>query len=516
MSFGIGLGIGMGKVVRGNGSTPLVANFLTGTALPSWLSFSRAGNAMMYDATGKLTYAPANLLLQSNNFSDVFWSKTNATLTTGIDDPFGGLTATRVTAGATNALVSKSNISTAGTPVLNSLYIRRVSGTGAVSMIFPTGGPQPMSLTTSWQRFNNTVQKTGTSVAQFGIIMAVSGDVVDIAFAQQEPVTYQTTPSAYMPTGAAAYYGPRFDYDPTTLQPKGLLLEGTATNVVLWNRDLTNAAWAKTNVTAALDQTGIDGVANSASSLTATAAAATALQSITLASSARAQSAFIKRLVGTGAVQMTTDGGTTWTTLTLTSSWARYSIPAQTLANPQVGFQLAASGDKIAIDFVQNEATSASSPIATVGAAVTRAADVATPALTKLTGPAASVFAEYQSEAAPSSNPILAAQSSIAPLVMGSDGTAQTIDPPAGISLSATAGNSEAWTTVARAGVAFDGAGRSLVMGGGTVAKSGLAGTALTSLQVGSNGWLRSMAIYSRRLSDTQLQAQSIVGAPYQ
>ncbi len=93
----------------------------------------------------------------------------------------------------------------------------------------------------------------------------------------------------------------------------GLLIEDARTNVCLWNRDLTNAAWVKTTMTAALDQVGADGGINAASSLLATAGNATALQSITLASSARAQSAYIKRLVGTGTINMTMDNGTTWT-----------------------------------------------------------------------------------------------------------------------------------------------------------------------------------------------------------
>ena len=63
---------------------------------------------------------------------------------------------------------------------------------------------------------------------------------------------------------------------------RGLLIEETRTNVVLHNRDLTNAAWVKTNMTAVKDQTGVDGVANSASKITATAANATVLQTITL------------------------------------------------------------------------------------------------------------------------------------------------------------------------------------------------------------------------------------------
>jgi hypothetical protein len=155
-----------------------------------------------------------------------------------------------------------------------------------------------------------------------------------------------------------------------------LLLEGQRTNVVLQNRNLTQAVWTKTNVTALLNQQGTDGGANSASSLTSSAANGTCLQAITLASSARFQSAFVKRITGVGAIQMTTDGGTTWTTITVTGSWARVSIPTQTLANPSVGFRIVTSGDAIAVDYVQNEdGTFMTSVIATTAAAVTRSAD---------------------------------------------------------------------------------------------------------------------------------------------
>jgi hypothetical protein len=50
--------------------------------------------------------------------------------------------------------------------------------------------------------------------------------------------------AAAAPT-AAAYYGPRFDYDPVTLQPKGLLIEEQRTNLVTYSDDFSNAAWIK-------------------------------------------------------------------------------------------------------------------------------------------------------------------------------------------------------------------------------------------------------------------------------
>ena len=42
----------------------------------------------------------------------------------------------------------------------------------------------------------------------------------------------------------------RFEYDPTTLAAKGLLIEGSAINLFIYSADYTNAAWSKGDVTA--------------------------------------------------------------------------------------------------------------------------------------------------------------------------------------------------------------------------------------------------------------------------
>lgn len=64
----------------------------------------------------------------------------------------------------------------------------------------------------------------------------------------------------YYPTGAAAFFGPRFVYDPLTLVARGLLPEEARTNVALWSRSLANAAWSKTRASITLNAgIGIDG-----------------------------------------------------------------------------------------------------------------------------------------------------------------------------------------------------------------------------------------------------------------
>jgi hypothetical protein len=179
---------------------------------------------------------------------------------------------------------------------------------------------------------------------------------------------------AYVPTTTAAVYAPAVDWL-SAQSAYGLRSEAAATNRALWARDLTNAAWTKTNATAALTATGIDGVANSASVVTATAGNATVLQAITHASEARTLSIFLKRRTGTGTVETTIDGGSTWVARTITTDWLRFTTTS-TLADPSVGIRIVTSGDAVDVDAVQVETGSrASSPILTLAATATRAAD---------------------------------------------------------------------------------------------------------------------------------------------
>lgn len=142
--------------------------------------------------------------------------------------------------------------------------------------------------------------------------------------------------------------------------------------------DIDNVTITECTIKAETTATGLDGIANTATTLTATAADAIILQPITLASAARCASAYVKRRTGTGTISFTQDGGSTWTDITSqinSSTWSRVEITA-TLANPSVGFKISTSGDAIDVDCVQNEAgTKATSPIVTTTAAVTRNAE---------------------------------------------------------------------------------------------------------------------------------------------
>jgi hypothetical protein len=71
---------------------------------------------------------------------------------------------------------------------------------------------------------------------------------------------------------------------------------------------------------------------------------------------------WVRRITGTGTVEITMNGGSTWTALTLTTTFARYSIPAATITNPQIGFRIRSNGDEIAVDGVQLQSAATLGP----------------------------------------------------------------------------------------------------------------------------------------------------------
>ena len=91
-------------------------------------------------------------------------------------------------------------------------------------------------------------------------------------------------------------YPPRFDYDPVTRAPRGLLIEEQRTNLLLRSEEFDNAAWVKTAVTATANATtSPDGTADADSIIETTANSTHDVnQSATLSAVAYTYSAFVK------------------------------------------------------------------------------------------------------------------------------------------------------------------------------------------------------------------------------
>lgn len=200
---------------------------------------------------------------------------------------------------------------------------------------------------------------------------------------------------------------PRVQFDHGNPDALGILLEGTTkTNIVLRNRDLSNAAWTKSaSMVCAKTSIGADGVALAASTCTSSGANQTVLQAVTVASALRNSSMYIRRRTGTGAVSVTRDNGSTWTAITSSlSSTVFKRVVSQdeigcqgggcivvaamtaTAADPTIGVKLATSGDAVDIDLVQDETDAfPTSPITTAGSTVNRPAETASMAFASTT-----------------------------------------------------------------------------------------------------------------------------------
>lgn len=125
-----------------------------------------------------------------------------------------------------------------------------------------TGGMLSSSITpvgNGWYRCS--VQRAAGSTALFGGDIYVTSANAQFSWAgdgtsgvyiwgAQLSDSASLDPYVYNPVAApsaAAYYGPRFDYDPVTLQPKGLLVEEQRTNLLTYSEQFDNAAWGKEN-----------------------------------------------------------------------------------------------------------------------------------------------------------------------------------------------------------------------------------------------------------------------------
>ena len=289
-------------------------------------------------------------------------------------------------------------------------------------------------------------------------------------------------------------------------------------------RDMTNAAWtAGATMTVAKDGVGIDGVTNSCSRLTGGAVSATntAFQTLTAAASSRTYSVWLKRVTGTGIINITQDGGSTYTDVTSslnTSTFTRVSLTASVL-NAAFGIQVVTDGDVILADFNQFEAGAfATSPMAAAGAV--RNADVLTyPFAGNASATAGAAYAELSTFFATGSgsDPVGLSFGTSTFLFSVPTGSANTVirinDGTTSVTKSALTSLS---TGVRKRAASWGGSGQSITGDGAVVATGAFDGAmASTAVAVGSftngnNNWfgtLKNVRIWQRQLPDAVLQA---------
>jgi hypothetical protein len=253
-------------------------NFLGATALPSWISFSRAGNATYFNSSGNLFYAPNNQI-RNNSMSGASagtpgtlpnnWSigglsgLSSSVIGTGtvsqgtyIDLRVFGTTSSSGTAyiqfeslsqvAAVNAQnwISGSYVSLVSGSISNitQIYLAiNMQNSGGTYLATLPGSDIKGSLTSTPANFQTqqTLNQATTAYIyptlniQFNAGSLAIDVTLRIILPQLSLVTAAQSTITDMPaTTSAAYYGPRFDYNPSTLAAKGLLLEGARTNSI--------------------------------------------------------------------------------------------------------------------------------------------------------------------------------------------------------------------------------------------------------------------------------------------
>lgn len=394
--------------------------------------------AVTYQTTPS-TYYPTtvkNLLGYSQDFSNAGWSKTRAVIAgCPFVNPVDGLfTANKLmvdaTATATHSVSQDFSLG-ASVPVTASIYVKAAEYTTgrlvltALSGSFPeivaifdltaatvttssSGGTTVLGssitpLSNGWYRVSISGFTGLSGNHRFWVYpntnSTFTGDGNSGIYIYGAQLSDSASLDPYVPTPAAApsstaYYGPRFDYDPVTLAPKGLLVEEARTNLLTYSADFTNAAWT-------LDNSGATNPVVTANQATAPDGTLTAdrivfnktggtysrIQQSTLGASATYTfSVWMRTTSGTGTANVGLRMDTYGANCAVTGTWTRFTFTSPVAITNPAGqillFDSIPGNDETADVLVwgaQIEAGAfATSYIPTVASSVTRSADVAT------------------------------------------------------------------------------------------------------------------------------------------
>ena len=188
-----------------------------------------AGTSKVYCVTNtggvavhtNITRQDTNLLTYSADFSNANWVKSNATVTANsTTDPNGGSTADTLTATSSNATIYQT-ITLSNVPYVFSIYLKRKTGTGTVSITIDGTNLTNVTLTSSWVRFDTHLTPTAGSKT-VGVKINTNGDEVYAWGAQLEPGTIM---GDYIPTTSTSVSADQ-DYTATQNSWTSTLLGG--------------------------------------------------------------------------------------------------------------------------------------------------------------------------------------------------------------------------------------------------------------------------------------------------
>jgi hypothetical protein len=252
----------------GDGSTLSLDFTAMGDTLDSRFTFSRSSNATFINSSGYVQYANHNLVRNSTFSSLTGWAPTGTGTTTNADGVLTLSTSaaqTQLYYSQTNANLFQDNAPVSGRVYSASINITAVSGGITYAELITIGGS-----ISSVTRYKDGVLVSDNATAATGLITIVwtsgGGNTLRIGISASGTTSFpsasvsmtlprcvigsQTQPTYIESPVASTYHAPRFDYDPTTLTPRGLLIEGSATNLVTNSDTLpTGTSWAANSVT---------------------------------------------------------------------------------------------------------------------------------------------------------------------------------------------------------------------------------------------------------------------------
>jgi hypothetical protein len=514
------------------------------------IDFTRTSSATFVGSNGLIQSTPAsrNLLTFTEEFDNAAWVKSSATVAANsVAAPDGTMTADTLTASGANGTALQTFTASA-VPYTFSIWLRRLTGTGNVQLTVDGTTYATVTLTTAWARFETTLTPSAGSRTA-GVRIVTSGDAVYAWGAQLE---LGSTATDYA-RNFGGLFPPRFDYDPVTLAPRGLLIEEQRTNLLLRSEEFDNASWFKDSA-----GTGIAPVvtANAAIAPDGTMSAdrvdfnrgagnglgdsSTLVQSASVANSTQHAASIWIAAATSGDVgkqiALRTVGNSAFAVVTLTAEFQRV-VRVETSTSTSGSFQIVSRGTITADNQVsvliwgaQLEAGSfASSYIPTVAAQVTRTADVAAinapnfaPWYRQDEGTFVAEFASPVGAAANNPRILTASDQTVNNRIRAFLGnTNTTVQVNSGNVLQATLNNTPTtlYGVVNKLALAVKASDFAASINGGAVATvaSGTVPSGINRLDIGSdivgqgssqiNGHIRSIRYYPVRLSNAQLQA---------
>lgn len=274
-----------------NLQTSLLLDFANTKTLDPRITFSRPTTATYYD-NHTTVVAEQNLVLQSQDFDNASWIKSQATATANSTTAPDGTTTADTVVSTNSSTTGLGFYQSATTAIGSTLSLYAKAGTANFIGIANTSGGNSyanfnlgtgavasssgctasiVSVGSGWYRcIVANVTSAGTSsffiapkdadpaASPWQVGTCASGNTVFIWGAQLEQ---RSSVTAYTPTTTTAItnYIPtlqtavandaRFDHNPTTRESLGLLIEEQRTNLLTYSSDFSNAAWTKTNAT---------------------------------------------------------------------------------------------------------------------------------------------------------------------------------------------------------------------------------------------------------------------------